>query len=171
MTPPEPRIVVCPGTFDPVTNGHLDIITRAASVFDRVIVGVVGNPPRKVKTMFTADERRDFIADATGELENVEAQIFSELVVEFARGCGAGAVVKGMRAISDFEHEFEMAQLNRHLAPEIESIYLIASPGYSFLSSTGVKEMASFGADVSDLVPTGVAKALAVRSQTADRRD
>lgn len=171
MTPPKPSTVICPGTFDPVTNGHLDIITRAALVFEKVIVGVVGKPPRKAKTMFTADERRDFIADATRELGNVETQIFSELLVEFARDCGAGAVVKGMRAISDFEHEFEMAQLNRHLAPEIESIYLIASPGYSFLSSTGVKEVASFGADVSDLVPPGVAKALAGHSRSANRQN
>ena len=157
------RTVICPGSYDPVTNGHLDIISRAASVFDRVIVGVVNNPVRKAGTLFSAEERRDFIEEATAELENVEAEVFAELVVEFARQKGASAVVKGLRAISDFEYEFEMAQLNRLLAAEIESIYIIASPSYSFLSSTGVKEMATFGGDVSELVPPSVAAALAER--------
>ncbi len=157
------RTVICPGSYDPVTNGHLDIISRAASVFDRVIVGVVNNPVRKSGTLFNAEERRDFIEEATADLENVEAEVFAELVVEFARQKGASAVVKGLRAISDFEYEFEMAQLNRLLAAEIESIYIIASPSYSFLSSTGVKEMATFGGDVSELVPPSVAAALAER--------
>jgi pantetheine-phosphate adenylyltransferase len=155
--------VVCPGTYDPVTNGHVDIITRTAQVFDRVVVGVVNNPLRKQKTLFTAEERRDFIEAATAELPNVEVKIFATLLVEFARDNGAKAIVKGMRAISDFEYEFEMAQLNRKLDPGIESIYVIASPHYSFLSSTGVKEMATFGGDVSDLVPPAVATALADR--------
>jgi pantetheine-phosphate adenylyltransferase len=157
------RTVICPGSYDPVTNGHLDIISRAASVFDRVIVGVVNNPVRKAGTLFNAEERCEFIEEATADLENVEAEVFAELVVEFARQKGASAVVKGLRAISDFEYEFEMAQLNRLLAAEIESIYIIASPSYSFLSSTGVKEMATFGGDVSELVPPSVAAALAER--------
>jgi pantetheine-phosphate adenylyltransferase len=155
--------VVCPGTYDPVTNGHLDIITRTSTVFDKVVVGVVNNPLRKQKTLFTAAERKGFIEAATAELDNVEVQIFSTLLVEFARENGAKAIVKGMRAISDFEYEFEMAQLNRKLDPEIESIYVIASPHYSFLSSTGVKEMATFGGDVGDLVPASVAAALSER--------
>jgi pantetheine-phosphate adenylyltransferase len=155
--------VVCPGTYDPVTNGHVDIITRTAQVFDRVVVGVVNNPLRKQTTLFTAEERREFIREATAELANVEVEIFSTLLVEFARDHGAKAIVKGMRAISDFEYEFEMAQLNRKLDPGIESIYVIASPHYSFLSSTGVKEMATFGGNVSDLVPAPVAAALAER--------
>ena len=157
------RTVVCPGSYDPVTNGHLDIIRRAAAVFDRVIVGVVDNPVRKSGTVFSGEERCGFIDEATSDLPNVEAEIFAELLVEFARNKGAGAVVKGLRAISDFEYEFEMAQLNRVLAPEIESIYIISSPSYSFLSSTGVKEMATFGGDVSELVPAPVAAALAER--------
>ena len=157
------RTVVCPGSYDPVTNGHLDIIRRAATVFDRVVVGVANNPVRKSKTLFSGEERRGFIEEATADLENVEAEVFAELVVEFARQKGASAVVKGLRAISDFEYEFEMAQLNRLLAAEIESIYIIASPSYSFLSSTGVKEMATFGGDVSELVPPSVAAALAER--------
>jgi pantetheine-phosphate adenylyltransferase len=155
--------VVCPGSYDPVTNGHLDIITRTANVFDRVVVGVVNNPIRKQKTLFTAEERRAFIGEATAELPNVEVQVFANLLVEFARENKAKAIVKGMRAISDFEYEFEMAQLNRKLDPGIESIYVIATAQYSFLSSTGVKEMATFGGDVSDLVPASVATALADR--------
>ena len=155
--------VVCPGSYDPVTNGHIDIITRTSRVFDRVVVGVVNNPIRKQKTLFTAEERMGFIEEATADLANVEVQIFSNLLVEFARENGAKAIVKGMRAISDFEYEFEMAQLNRKLDPGIESIYVIAQAQYSFLSSTGVKEMATFGGDVSDLVPATVASALADR--------
>ena len=155
--------VVCPGSYDPVTNGHLDIIGRTAKVFDRVVVGVVNNPVRKDKTLFSAEERRDFILEATAELPNVEVQIFATLLVEFARDNDAKSIVKGLRAISDFEYEFEMAQLNRKLDPGIESIYVIASPHYSFLSSTGVKEMATFGADVSDLVPPSVSTALTER--------
>jgi pantetheine-phosphate adenylyltransferase len=159
------RIAVCPGTYDPVTNGHLDIIGRASRVFDRVVVGVVNQPVRKQTTLFTAEERKGFIEDAVAHngVDNVEVAVFSNLVVEMARELGAGAIVKGLRAISDFEYEFEMNQLNRKLAPDIESVYIIASPNYSFLSSTGVKEMATFGGDVSDLVPGGVAEALAER--------
>jgi len=155
--------VVCPGSYDPVTNGHLDIITRSASAFERVVVGVVNNPIRKDKTLFTAEERQAFIEEATAPLPNVEVRIFSNLLVEFAREMEAKAVVKGLRAISDFEYEFEMAQLNRKLDPGIESIYMIASPQYSFLSSTGVKEMATFGGDVSDLVPKPVSAAMTQR--------
>jgi pantetheine-phosphate adenylyltransferase len=155
--------VVCPGSYDPVTNGHLDIIARASSAFERVIVGVVNNPLRKQKTLFTAEERQAFIEEATAELGNVEVRVFSNLLVEFAREQGATAIVKGLRAISDFEYEFEMAQLNRKLDPGIESIYMISSPHYSFLSSTGVKEMATFGGDVSDLVPAPVSAAMTSR--------
>jgi pantetheine-phosphate adenylyltransferase len=159
------RVAICPGTYDPVTNGHLDIIGRAARVFDRVVVGVVNQPVRKQTTLFSGEERRDFIRAALEQagIENVDVAVFSNLLVEFAREHDAGAIVKGLRAISDFEYEFEMNQLNRKLAPEIESVYIIASPDYSFLSSTGVKEMATFGGDVSDLVPAAVAKALGER--------
>ncbi len=155
--------VVCPGSYDPVTNGHVDIITRTAVVFERVVVGVVNNPLRKERTLFSATEREALIREATSELANVEVKIFSNLLVEFARDNDATAIVKGLRAISDFEYEFEMAQLNRKLDPGIESVYVIASPHYSFLSSTGVKEMATFSGDVSDLVPAPVAAALARR--------
>jgi pantetheine-phosphate adenylyltransferase len=157
------RTAICPGTYDPVTNGHMDIISRAARVFDRVVVGVVRQPPRKDSTVFTPEERKAFLEKATSELDNVEVEVFSVLLVEFAREHGASAIVKGLRAISDFEYEFEMNQLNRKLAPELETIFIIASPEYSFLSSTGVKELATFGGDVGDLVPQGVASALAER--------
>jgi pantetheine-phosphate adenylyltransferase len=163
---PDGRLAVCPGSYDPVTNGHLDIIGRTANVFERVLVGVVGNAPRKSDHLFSPEERCEFIANATADLPNVEVEIFRTLLVDFAREKGATAIVKGLRAISDFEYEFEMNQLNRKLAPELESIYVIASPSYSFLSSTGVKEMAMFGGDVSDLVPDEVAKALLERSKT-----
>jgi pantetheine-phosphate adenylyltransferase len=159
MTPSN-RIAVCPGSYDPITYGHVDVITRAASLFDELIVAVVNLPVRKGKTLFTAEQRISFIEDAIGHLENVRVDDFDTLVVDFARNNGAKAIVKGLRAISDFEYEFEMNQLNRKLAPDIESVYLMASPQYSFLSSSGVKEMATFGADIDDLVPRGVAERL-----------
>jgi pantetheine-phosphate adenylyltransferase len=160
-----PKIAVCPGSYDPVTNGHLDIIGRTSRVFDKVIVGVVGQGIRKSKSLFSAEERRDFLLEATADLANVEIEIFTNLVVDFAREHGASVIVKGIRAISDFEYELEMNQLNRKLAPEIESVYVFASPDYSFLSSTGVKEMATFGADIGDLVPAPVAAALKQRAE------
>jgi pantetheine-phosphate adenylyltransferase len=157
------RVAVCPGSYDPVTNGHLDVITRAARVFDKVVVGVVNNPVRKQTTLFTAEERKQFIEEATAELGNVEVGVMTNLLVEFARENNATAIIKGLRAISDFEYEFEMNQLNRKLAADIESMYIFASANYSFLSSTGVKEIATFGGDVGDLVPAPVARALAER--------
>jgi pantetheine-phosphate adenylyltransferase len=150
---PDPRIAVCPGSYDPITLGHVDVITRASLMFDELIVAVVNASVRKSTSLFTAEERIDFIREATAHLGNVRVEPFSSLVVEFARERGARAIVKGLRAISDFEYELEMNQLNRQLASDIESIYLMASPQYSFLSSSGVKEIATFGGDVSDLVP------------------
>ena len=163
MSDENPRVAVCPGSYDPVTNGHLDVIGRAARVFDKVVVGVVNNPVRKQKTLFTAEERRQFIQDATADLGNVEVGVMSNLLVEFANENRAIAIIKGLRAISDFEYEFEMNQLNRKLDPGIESMYIFSSPNYSFLSSTGVKEIATFGGDIGDLGPPAVAKALAER--------
>ena len=157
------RTAICPGSYDPVTNGHLDIIGRAARIFDKVIVGVVNQPLRKQKTLFTAEERAGFIERATTDMPNVEAMVFSTLLVDFAREHGATTIVKGLRAISDFEYEFEMNQLNRKLAEDIESVYILASPDYSFIRSSGVKEIAEFGGDVSDLVPRPVSEALVER--------
>ena len=154
-------VAVCPGTYDPVTFGHLDIITRAANVFDRVIVAVVKKPVRKgSQTVFPTEEREEFIRAEVKSLENVEIKSFDNLLVEFARQNGATAIVKGLRAISDFEYEFEMNQLNRTMDPEIESIYFMSSPNFSFLSSSGVKELAMFGGDLSQLVPARVAERL-----------
>lgn len=157
---PDPRIAVCPGSYDPITHGHVDVITRASLMFDELIVAVVNASVRKSKSLFSAEERIAFIKAATAHLGNVRVEPFSNLVVEFARERGAKAIVKGLRAISDFEYELEMNQLNRQLASDIESIYLMASPQYSFLSSSGVKEIAMFGGDVSDLVPEPVARRL-----------
>jgi pantetheine-phosphate adenylyltransferase len=148
---------ICPGTYDPVTNGHLDIIARAAGIFDRVVVGVVRDPQHK-QAMFAVEERVDFLRGALSGHDNVEVDVFAELVVEFARRWGAKTMVKGLRAISDFEWEFQMHHLNRNLAPDIETLYLMSSPQYSFLSSSGVKEVASFGGNVEDLVPEPVAR-------------
>jgi pantetheine-phosphate adenylyltransferase len=159
------RTAICPGTYDPVTYGHLDIITRAARVFDKVVVGIVDVQVRKQEPLFTSAERKGFIEQALSDngVDNVEVDVFSNLLVEFAREHGATAIVKGLRAISDFEYEFEMNQLNRNLAPDIESVYILASPDYSFIRSTGVKEVATFGGDVSSLVPAAVVEALGER--------
>jgi pantetheine-phosphate adenylyltransferase len=151
---------VCPGSYDPVTLGHIDIITRAAAVFDRVVVGVVDQPVRKQKTVFNAEERVAFIEAELAGLDNVEVKSFHNLLVDFARENDARTVVKGLRAISDFEYEFEMNQLNRKMAPDIESMYLMAAPQFSFLSSSGVKELAMFGGDLTGLVPAAVASRL-----------
>jgi pantetheine-phosphate adenylyltransferase len=160
---PDNRIAICPGTFDPITNGHLDVIGRASAMYDEVVVGVVNIPWRKGKTVFTAEERVRFVGNATRELGNVSVEPFSNLLVEFARQRGAMTIVKGLRAISDFEYELEMNQLNRRQAPEIESVYLMASAKYSFLSSSGVKELATFGGEIDNLVPKEVADALKER--------
>ncbi|HVA29974.1 MAG TPA: pantetheine-phosphate adenylyltransferase [Gaiellaceae bacterium] len=148
---------ICPGSYDPVTNGHLDVIGRAAGIFDRVVVGVVGSPHHK-QPMFSIDERVAFLHDALAHLPNVEIDVFRELVVDFAHKWDAKAIVKGLRVMSDFEWEFQMNQLNRHLAPDIETMYVMASPQVSFVSSSGVKEIAAFGGDVSELVPEPVAR-------------
>jgi pantetheine-phosphate adenylyltransferase len=151
---------ICPGSYDPVTLGHVDVIARAASIFDRVVVGVVREPRHKTP-LFAIDERVEFLKQALAEHENVEVAVFSDLVVEFARKWDAKAIVKGLRVISDFEWEFQMNQLNRTLAPEIETVYVMASPAVSFVSSSGVKEIAAFGGKVDELVPAPVARRFA----------
>jgi pantetheine-phosphate adenylyltransferase len=155
-----PRIAVCPGSYDPITNGHLDVIGRAAELFDEVVVAVVNLSVRKSKSLFGIDERLAFIAEATGHLENVRAEPFNVLVVDFARQIGARTIVKGLRAISDFEYEFEMNQLNRMQSTEVDTLYLMASPEYSFLRSSGVKELATFGGNIDGLVTETVARRL-----------
>ena len=160
---PDNRVAICPGTFDPITLGHLDVISRASAMFDQLIVGVVNIPWRKGSTLFTAEERVNFVRNATMDLPNITVEPFSTLLVEFARQRGAMAIVKGLRAISDFEYELEMNQLNRKQAPDVESVYLMASAKYSFLRSSGVKELATFGGEIDELVPGEVAKALKER--------
>ena len=148
----ENRIAVCPGTYDPITLGHIDVITRAARIFDEVVVAVVNLPVRKGSTLFPVEERLAFIEDAVGALGNIRTVPFDTLVVDFAREIGASTIVKGLRAISDFEYESEMAQLNRQQAPDVETLYMMASPQYSFLSSSGIKELAMFGGNIDEMV-------------------
>jgi pantetheine-phosphate adenylyltransferase len=155
------RIAVCPGSYDPVTNGHLDIIRRGAKVFDKVVVAVVNASVRKSPPLFSADERCEFIEQSLADLPNIEVRKVDILIVDFAREVGATAILKGLRAISDFEYEFEMNQLNSTMAPDIESVYMMSSPKFSFISSSGIKEMARFGGDVSELVPPQVSVRLA----------
>lgn len=160
MTRADRAIAVCPGSYDPVTNGHLDVIRRAANIWDEVVVAVVNRSVRKSSSLFGIEDRVGFLERAVADLENVRVQPFSTLIVDFAKSVGATSIVKGLRAISDFEYELEMHQLNRRQDPEIESVYLMASPQYSFLSSSGVKELATFGGRIDDLVPDEVARRL-----------
>jgi len=150
---------ICPGSFDPVTNGHVDVISRAARTFDRVVVGVVRDPQHKA-TLLPIDERVELVRDALSGVPNVEVDVFKELVVDFAHRWDAKVIVKGLRVISDFEYEFQMNQLNRTLDPTIETVYVMASPQVSFVSSSGVKEIAAFGGDIAALVPPAVARRL-----------
>ena len=154
------KIAVCPGSYDPITRGHVDVIARAAEIFDEVVVAVVNHPIRKGSTLFTVDERIEFIEDATADLPNVRAASFDTLIVDFAREIGAKTIVKGLRAISDFEYETEMNQLNRQQAPDVESLYMMASPQFSFISSSGIKELAVFGGTIDELVTPKVAARL-----------
>ena len=154
------KIAVCPGSYDPITRGHVDVIARAAEIFDEVVVAVVNHPIRKGSTLFSADERIEFIEDATADLPNVRAASFDTLIVDFAREIGAKTIVKGLRAISDFEYETEMNQLNRQQAPDVESLYMMASPQFSFISSSGIKELAVFGGTIVELVTPKVAARL-----------
>ena len=151
---------ICPGSYDPVTNGHIDVIGRAAAIFDRVVVGVVRDPAHK-QMLFTVEERVAFLEDALSACGNVIVDVFSELVVDFARKHDATTMVKGLRVIADFEWEFQMNHLNRLLAPEVETLYVMSSPLYSFVSSSGVKEIAAFGGKVDELVPPAVASRFA----------
>ncbi|MFM7187642.1 MAG: pantetheine-phosphate adenylyltransferase [Armatimonadota bacterium] len=154
----EQRIAVYPGSFDPVTNGHLDVIRRAAGIFDKVIVGVGRNAGKS--PLFSADERVELIQAAVSDIRNVEVESFDGMLVAFAKQHGASVLVKGLRAISDFEYEFQMALANRHLDPSVETMFLMTSAEYQFLSSSIVKEMVRVGGDCSPLVPSVVMDAL-----------
>ncbi len=148
---------IYPGTYDPVTNGHVDVITRAADIFDRIVIGVVGSPAHK-QPMFPVEERVEFLKSALSGVDKVEVDVFKELVVDFARRHDATTMVKGLRVTADFEWEFQMNRLNHLLAPEIETMYVMSSPQYAFISSSGVKEIAHFGGKVEELVPEQVAR-------------
>ena len=145
------KIAICPGSFDPVTLGHLDIISRASGLFDKVIVAVLCNMDKNPS--FTVEERIDFLRQVTSGYENVEIDSFSGLLVDYAKEKGAVAVVKGLRAVSDFEYEFQMSMINKKLYPRLETVYLNTSQDYMYLSSSVVKQIASFGGDISMFVP------------------
>lgn len=157
----ERRTALCPGSFDPPTNGHLDVVERAARYFECVVVAVIANPSKR--PLFTLDERTSMLADALAHLDNVEIASFDGLLVDFARARDVSVVVKGLRAVSDFEYELQMSQMNAALSPGLDTMFLTAKPAWSFLSSSLVKEVARFGGSVEGLVPPGVAKALAER--------
>ncbi|MFI5052928.1 MAG: pantetheine-phosphate adenylyltransferase [Acidimicrobiia bacterium] len=152
---------LCPGSFDPVTNGHLDIIERTARHFDDVIVAVIRNP-QKTQSLFSLAERQTMLADEIAHLSNVRIEFFKGLLVEFAKEHGAEAIVKGLRAVSDFDYELQMAQMNQQLSG-IDTFFMPTSPQYSFLSSSLVREVARFGGDVAGMVPPRVAARLATR--------
>jgi pantetheine-phosphate adenylyltransferase len=156
------RRVVCPGSFDPVTNGHLDIITRAARIYDEVVVAVVRRNPAK-SPMFTVDERVEMLREVTKEYDNVRVARFGGLIVDFCRANDIAAIVKGLRAVSDFDYEMQMAQMNYNQAG-VETLFMTTNPLYAFLSSSLVKEFAQYGGDVSSLVPGPVLDRLKARS-------
>jgi pantetheine-phosphate adenylyltransferase len=152
------RVAIYPGSFDPPTNGHLDIVERSSRLFDRVVVAVGRNLAKK--TVFDADERVALMREACKRWSNVETRAFEGLQVDFAKECGAAFIIRGIRALSDFEFEFEMGTMNRALAPGIEMVYLMTAPEYLFVSASRVKELVAFGAVVDKYVPVNVAKAL-----------
>jgi pantetheine-phosphate adenylyltransferase len=152
---------LCPGSFDPVTLGHIDIIERSAGHFEQVIVAVIRNP-QKTQSLFTLQERQEMLAECTAHLPNISIAFFKGLLVDFAREHGADAIVKGLRAVTDFDYEIQMAQMNQRLSG-IDTFFLSTSPNYSFLSSSLVREVARYGGDVTSMVPPVVAKRLADR--------
>lgn len=162
------HIALYPGAFDPITNGHIDVAQRAARLFDLLVVAVYAGSDRLDKTaLFSPEERRDMARTALAGLANVRVDIFSGLTVDYARAVGAQTIVRGLRAVSDFEYEFKLAHMNRHLAPEIDVVCLMTSSQNSFISSSLIKEVARLGGDVSGLVPDHVARAL--RQKFRDR--
>lgn len=151
-------IAVCPGSFDPVTLGHIDIISRGAAVFDKVIVAVLHN--RNKQPLFSVEERLELLREATKHIENVEVDAFSGLLIDYMKTKKARTIIRGLRAVSDFEYEMQAASINKKLGPEIETFFMMTNNNYSYLSSSIVKEVAKYDADVSDIVPEVVAVAL-----------
>ncbi|MGY0157447.1 pantetheine-phosphate adenylyltransferase [Edwardsiella tarda] len=159
------RTAIYPGTFDPLTNGHLDIVTRAAHMFERVILAIAASPSKR--PLFTLEERVAMARDVTAHLPNVEVQGFSELMAHFAQRQQADILVRGLRAVSDFEYELQLANMNRHLMPSLESVFLMPAEAWSFISSSLVKEVARHGGDVDAFLPPPVAQALLARLRDA----
>ena len=159
----EGTIAVYPGTFDPITNGHIDIIERGSRIFDRIIVAILENPEKD--PMFTVRERMDLIASAVRHLSAVKVESFHGLLSDYARARGAKVIVRGLRAISDFEYELQMAMMNRRLSPEMETVFMMPNEAYSYLSSRLVKEVVGLGGSVRGLVPPEVEKTLAGRGR------
>lgn len=151
-------IAICPGSFDPVTEGHLDVIVRASKMYEKVVVGVADNIQKR--PLFTPEERTAMLRQALKGTDNVEVEAFDDLLVSFAKKHKATVVIRGLRAVSDFEHEFQMAQLNRKLSPEIETVFIMASPAYAYLSSSAVREIAKYGGCLAGLVPPNVEEPL-----------
>jgi len=164
-TPPTGRIVVFPGSFDPLTNGHVDIILRSARLFERIIVAVLVNQDKKA--LFTPDERVSMIREVFREYSNVEAESFDGLLVEYARRRRASAIIRGIRAVSDYEYEFQMALMNRHLEPMLETVFMMPAEQYTYLSSRLTKEVFSLGGNVSGLVPPAVEVWMRQKQKTA----
>ena len=151
-------VAIYPGSFDLITNGHIDVATRAAKIFDRLVIGIYDNPGKQL--MFTLEERVELVHKAVANLPNVEVMPFAGLAVDFADRVKAQVMVRGLRVSADFEHEFDMAMMNKKLNPELELVCLMASPEYQFLSSSLLKEVARLGGNINDLVPKHVAEAL-----------
>jgi len=154
---------VCPGSFDPITNGHLDVITRASRIFDSVCVAVMENRSKRGSEVFTVDERIAIIREATGHLPNVTTDRFHGLLADYMAARGSKVIVRGLRALSDFEYELQMAHLNRQLNPSVETVFIMAAARWQFVSSSMVREIASYGGDVSKIVPPASAAALQSR--------
>lgn len=152
------RIAICPGSFDPITNGHLDIIERAVPIFDEIIVAVLNNSSKQ--PLFSVQERMELIADVTSHLPQIKVDSFNGLLVDYAAEVGATVIVRGLRAVSDFEYEMQVASINKKMNDQIETLFMMTNNQYSFLSSSIVKEAAKYGASVADLVPPSVEEAL-----------
>ena len=159
--PGRSRIAVYPGTFDPITNGHIDLASRASTLFDRIIVSIAESPSKKPS--FSLDERIAMAREALNGLANVEVRGFSSLLADLVRAEGAGVILRGLRAVSDFEYEFQLASMNRHLIPDAETLFLTPAEQYSFISSSLVREIALLGGDVSGFVHPAVQRALRQR--------
>ena len=159
------KTIVYPGTFDPITNGHIDLVERASKLFGKVVIGIASN--RQKSPLFTIEERIQLAKECLKHIPNVEIYGFNCLLVDFVEQCNADAIMRGLRAVSDFEYEFQMANMNRALSPEIESIFLTPSEKFSYISSSLVREISSLKGDVSQFVPANVAEALADRLQKA----